>query len=52
MAFKLLRRAQADVNAIYEWIAKRSRQRLFKTPRGRIYRILFVIANNRFVCCS
>lgn len=87
MAFKvlLLRRAQADVNAIYEWIAKRSasgaanwyaaffnaaaalerdpdscaaapeakrlhldlRQRLFKTPRGRTYRILFVIANKQ-----
>lgn len=87
MAFKLvlLRRAQADVDAIYDWIAKRSRsgaaswydafldaadaierdpdscpaapeakrlhldlrQRLFKTRRGRAYRMLFVIANNQ-----
>lgn len=87
MAFKvlLLRRAQADVNAIYEWIAKRSktgasnwymaffdavaalerdpescsaapeakrlridlRQRLFSTRRGRIYRLLFIIAGNQ-----
>ena len=87
MAFKvvLLRRAQADVDAIYKWIMKRSssgavswynafldaaaaiernpescaaapegkrlhlnlRQRLFKTARGRSYRILFVIANKQ-----
>jgi plasmid stabilization system protein ParE len=84
MAFKVLflRRAQADVDVVYQWLAKRSsvgaanwyaallnaaaaleddpnscptapeakglrldiRQRLFKTPRGRNYRILFVIA--------
>lgn len=82
---RLLRRAQADADAIYQWLAKRSlsgavswynafidaasaierdpescaaapeakrlhlelRQRLFKTSRGRTYRILFVIANQQ-----
>ena len=79
----LLRRAQADVNAIYDWLEKRSpsgasnwytaffdsisslerdpdvcaaapeakrlrldlRQRLFKTSRGRVYRIIFVLTD-------
>jgi plasmid stabilization system protein ParE len=77
----ILRRAQSDVDEIYEWIARRSpagavrwyaafcqaaselcenadrcaqaaesgdlgidiRQRLFKTRRGRVYRLLFTI---------
>jgi len=87
MTFKVvfLRRAQADVEKIYEFIASRSalgasrwyvalseavasigqnpdrcaaapeserlhmdlRQRLFKTPRGRSYRLLFVIADDQ-----
>lgn len=87
MAFtvRVLRRAAADADAIYQWIAKRSsagamnwyqaflnalialerdadscavapeakrlridlRQRLFKTSRGRSYRMLFVIAGRQ-----